>query len=741
VARLPELAARLGLESIGLAVPLVELASSVTRPASQPPLVLAGTANRLTTQLADSARVDLVGLAPGEGLIQLVPKAFGDKPALVVTGADSAGAARALEQVALTFPNLGERGKDRPTVDDVEQELWDALAGYSPVGQAAIGMYKLDQIAADLADLDMGSARVLMSVEKAEPGLVSYVRTRAASALGLDASEVEVTIDDRDVERAATILEESTTLPSEVERFWLLFRERVLPGAGGGGPIRVEARLSEPVEVRERLAAEARRALVDAGADPTGTQVVVLSAFKQGYSWLWEVVRPRLASEDIAEIVIRFRRNDPPEDWPQQAIHTPVRWLHEIFPIDEALAAELGLPLERIRFEETLEGPTYEVHAYDSARSLLLSDTFEPKWVLRPYFDRFRDHEHVRVTTGWLTATTAERVLADERIVTDPEAFWDYYQADVLPAVYDYVMERHEGLPRGGAIDAPFFGELEVELEMSEPDHRLGIDNEIHAPMDALHEEIYFATLEFFDLLGRNSRGQGLGFPGRILPVMRPKSDGSGARSRVRFTGFATSRPAVVVTYEAATGESGEVRLDIPKTTLARPSARLAKVRSGEPGLAHMALRVRVDTDLDVRDSLLDYAPPETVDRAMVSAQQVVVTLREIEALRAAGMYSSALAFPGLGSLEVWAEWTHDQNPESRRTGTLAANGTPAPLPDWRCFPTGGRIAASGSCNGTRRCRPPRATRSSRRWPPRSTKRPSTARAGPTSAKTSGRWT
>ncbi|NIR36693.1 MAG: hypothetical protein GWM92_03520, partial [Gemmatimonadetes bacterium] len=52
-----------------------------------------------------------------------------------------------------------------------------------------------------------------------------------------------------------------------------------------------------------------------------------------------------------------------------------------------------------------------------------------------------------------------------------------------------------------------------------------------------------FGTIEFFDLLGRNSRGEGIDFPGRIVPVMRPKGDGSGARAHVRATGFATSRP------------------------------------------------------------------------------------------------------------------------------------------------------------------------------------------------------
>ena len=49
-------------------------------------------------------------------------------------------------------------------------------------------------------------------------------------------------------------------------------------------------------------------------------------------------VRRRLEGEDIDRLVIEFRRNDPPEEWRQQAIHTPVRWLHEIFPIDEVLA-------------------------------------------------------------------------------------------------------------------------------------------------------------------------------------------------------------------------------------------------------------------------------------------------------------------------------------------------------------------------------------------------------------------
>ena len=131
-----------------------------------------------------------------------------------------------------------------------------------------------------------------------------------------------------------------------MDRFRAIVNEDVLPAVASGEPVTIHARLSEPPEVRRALEAEVRAALLERGADPEATVVEVRSAFKQGYYWLYEGVRPRLEGADIGEILIRFRRNDPPVEWPQQAIHTPVRWLHEIFPIDEVLARDLGIDLE-----------------------------------------------------------------------------------------------------------------------------------------------------------------------------------------------------------------------------------------------------------------------------------------------------------------------------------------------------------------------------------------------------------
>src|SRR5256885_13846879 len=86
------------------------------------------------------------------------------------------------------------------------------------------------------------------------------------------------------------------------------------------------------------------------------------------------------------------------------------------------------------------------------------------------------------------------------------------------------------------------------------------IDNEIIAPLESLQEEIYFNTLHFFDVLGRETRGPSLDYIGRVIPVVRPRADGKPSHARITFTGFATNRPAVVVNYRERGSATGEAR-------------------------------------------------------------------------------------------------------------------------------------------------------------------------------------
>ena len=724
----PDLTARMALETTGFTVPIVRVLDEIESPSGEPTAVLVGSDNPHITELVDSGTISIDDLAPGHGLIEVVPDGFGGKLALVVTGADAEGATAATKRLAEVFPNVSVRGDGAPTFDDIEQELWATLSGYTPAGQAAFGLYKLDEVIAELAEEmaaageEIASAEILMSLEKSSDGIADFVRDRALARFrGSTASapDITVTIDNRDVQNAATIIDDQFEVPSEVDRFWSVFDERIVAGVADGEAVSLKARLSEPPEIRASVAAEARRRLIDAGADPDATTVQVLSAFKQGFSWLRESVAPRLEGHEIGEIVIEFLRNDPPEEWPHQSIHTPVRWLHEIFPIDEILVADLDLDLDQIRFEIVDNGPIYRVTATAPDGSTLLEDTFDPVWVLRPYFDRFRDYEQVRVTTGWVTATSGADTLAHQRIITDPEWVWDRYQASTLPAIWDYVMDRHDAKPRGGP-DAPFFGTLTIDLELSEPDYRLGIDNEIIAPMDALHEEFYFGTIEFFTMTGRNAQGGGLSYPGRIIPVMRPKGDGAAGRGHITMTGFATSRPTVIVRYETADGTTGEARRDITKVTMERPSLYRAVIASAggepaestQPAIPRLDFTMEVDSEKNLRDSLVALASAEFVDRSWVSAEQITATVANLGALRDAGLYREALAYHDVGEMRVRVEWGDEEDEESLEvegdsldmesdsleveqdsleveddsshvTAILPDNGIPAPLPVW----------------------------------------------------------
>ena len=674
-----DLAARLGLESTGIAIPIAKPPKAIQAPDTEPMLVLIGTEHPIIDDLIKSHKWTAPDLQPGDGDIEVVKKAFGEKSALVVTGGDAAGVNRAVQQLAETFPHIWQRGKDRTTLDDVEDDVRKFVAGRSPAGQAAMSLYKLDRLATELKGKDLESAHVKVFVEKAEDGLAAVVKQQASASI--KAASVSVDVQNLDVQHGRTLVDEDFVIPSEVDAFWVGLRTRVIPSLKKRPVVSIEARLSEPPEVRKQIEQQARAELVKAGADDNGTSVTVLSAYKQGYSWLYDVVRPALAGKAVEQITIRFAEIGPPAGWTQQGMYAPSRWLLELYPIDEILANELKIDLKKIHFAKAPIGsPAYEVTATSRDGAVLFKRTFDPKFVERPFFDRFPDYEHVRVTTGWIRADVAGRTVVDERIETDPERFWDHFQAKTLPALYDHVMALSNGKPR--PEDAPFFGELNVDLSMSEPDYRLPIDQEQISSMEALHEEIYFNTIHFFDVMGRFTRGAGLTYPGRIIPVMHPKADGKPGRARISITGFDAARPSVVVEYTERNGQKGEVRLDIPKIAVDRPQTLGARVRAGQDGVDRLDLRLKVDTEKDEREALVKRSDETRVDRTMISAEQANAVFTNLARLHDARLYRDALAYNDLGNLRITIGWEHESKPATEIVSTLDSHGVPAPFPN-----------------------------------------------------------
>ena len=672
------LAARLGLESTGISIPVALPPDRLGNPDDEPTLVLIGITHPLVEKLITDKKFERPPLQPGEGLLQIVKKAFGDKSAVVVTGADGRGLSRALAEAAERLPHVWARGKDRTTLEDIQDDARRVLSGRTPAGQAATALYKLDALVGDLAGKSLESADVIVSLEKPADGFAEIVRQHAAP---IKADRVNVVIDDRDVQHARTIIDDSFDIPSEVDEFWQQFRARLLPMVKKNQPVTVEAGLSEPPEMRAQIEKDARAELVKAGAAESGTSVTILSAYKQGYSWLYDVMRPAVAGKPIENITIRFARIGPPPEWKQQAMYSPTRWLLEIYPIADVLARDLKIDAQKIRFEEAPIGAaTYEVTVNGAGGAVMFHQTFEPRIVVRDFFDQFPTYEKVRVETGWLRASSGAQTIVDQRIETDPERFWDHFQAKTLPAIYDYEMAISKGKPR--PEDAPFFGELRADISMSEPSYKLGIDNELIAPLESLQEEIYFNTLHFFDVLGREARGPSLDYIGRVIPIVRPMADGKAGKARITFTGFATSRPAVVITYRERNGRAGEARLDIPAVALDVPEALSAIVTDGRDGLERLDLRVKVDTQKDDRAELVKRARAEDVDRRIMSADEVSAIVGNLNQLRARGLYKDALAYHDLGSLQIAAAWAWMPDQSTQTISALEPNGAPAPFPD-----------------------------------------------------------
>ena len=227
VERTLDVAARLGLESAGIVVPIAMPADAVTKPDAEPTMVLIGTTHPIVERLIKDGKLQQPSLQPGEGLIQVVRKAFGEKGAVIITGGDAAGLARALEQLAERFPHIWARGKDRTTIDDVEEQIRRFVSNRSPEGQAAAALYAIDRIGSELEGKQLEQATVSVHVDKADPGLRDFVRQTAANRL--KAGQIEVVVDNRDVQKAGAIFEDDFTVASEVKQFWDVFEARVLP--------------------------------------------------------------------------------------------------------------------------------------------------------------------------------------------------------------------------------------------------------------------------------------------------------------------------------------------------------------------------------------------------------------------------------------------------------------------------------------------------------------------------------
>ncbi len=135
----------------------------------------------------------------------------------------------------------------------------------------------------------------------------------------------------------------------------------------------------------------------------------------------------------------------------------------------------------------------------------------------------------------------------------------------------------------------PFHRDLDVEVWMSEPDFRIGVDEELVSSLESLHEDLYFVTLDFFDALGRTTTRRRLAAPGKIFPIIHPERRGQagpGARAVRRQRGAPSRSSRCAYTEkggakpETGASRSRQDRHERAAGSCARSSARMRSARS-----------------------------------------------------------------------------------------------------------------------------------------------------------------
>ena len=660
------LAARMGLETTGITIPLATPATTATvRDVRTKAVVMEGSvtgdeaAKKMREEDTAAAQSE-TALSAGEGELCIVDKAFGRQPALLVRG-DPAGATSALNLLNGHFPNVWETGKQHMNVEEMRYDLHRFFSLRSAAGQASAVLYRLgkwsEEIKAAGAPHDV-EAKVFVDI--ADKGLAALVQAELTKQLGVASVKVEAASMRAGTQccdkvpnlhydepgytfrQATPTFTEDLTIPWEGTRLINAVKS-ALPKLKAGEPVRLLARVSESPEQRLKLRNQLGAMLREAGAK--NASVVVLSAYKQGFSWLMDEIAPAVKGK-AAAMRIEFRRNDDPTK--TRTMFTPARWVQELYPVDEMLARELAIPLEKITlemFEPAPKAPTYRVHVMDAAGKEILTREFSVSTINRPWNGVMKEYETVQIDTGWVKMESGATAVLDQRIATDTEEFWEHYQNVTLPRVFQSVMATFHGELRPEF--APAFDTLRIDIHMSEPDYELGIDKERISSLEALQEDTFYSTENFINMMGDLMAGRALGHVGRIMPIVHNAEDGKDGKVHIEFYAKPAGIPGVELKWTDAAGRKHEKNRELwPITGAFQPRLIQARVAAGQAGPQSLTWLMPADFKDDKFDEWIGLEGENQVVRSMFPVEQARGQLQWAERMHTAGLYRDEVAWP-----------------------------------------------------------------------------------------------
>lgn len=640
------LATRLTLPTAGASFPLVYLDDEVEDKKALTAPLLVGPSS-LTDELLKTGKLKIPSLESGWGIVQVVQKAFNKTNALSIIAADEPGMEKTLRYLGQTFPYFEDYREGNPGCEDVLGDMEKFLQGEKGSAEAYL-VRNLKKIVEDIKDKDLASFQAEFYLPEENRPFEKEISEYLKITLPTENIEIQ----NYSLRENKKIFEKEQEFGWEGDDALALIEEKIKILEGNRErPLTICLGLSESPDVREKIKARAEEILRKHGIPAHDLRV--LSAYKQGFFWLTEQVFPVLADKNISRLTIKFAEEKENRSQPKRFYADSYRWLQELYPVDDIASIFLKIPLEKIQFEMK-EGtdPVYEVHAFDDHDRLLYEGSFSPRRRNAPYLSVLPEWGNVTVTSGWLEIRRGEEVICDSLIKGDLEKFWNFYQEDVLSPVYSHIMKKTGNEP--STSKQPYFKKLQVELWASEPDYKLGLDEEIVSSLESIHDEIYFDTLDFLrgiteveveekDTPEDTSR---LSAPGNILPVIHPSQEGQKGRVRVTLEDWPASSPQLLLKWKVK-GREEEFTKKITFPKMKSKSVRM-------PSFIYNGRTERIE--------ILSFEVELENEADYLSLLDIIETYRE---LQSKSLLAFPFSYPRLHSLSLKLKWKELEKEES----------------------------------------------------------------------------
>lgn len=231
--------------------------------------------------------------------------------------------------------------------------------------------------------------------------------------------------------------------------------------------------------------------------------ITVRSAFKTGLYWILEEVLPSVSGHfEQVKIVCK-------DGISENGLEQHNRWIMELYPVDELIERQYGVPKEHVQFELS----STQQHIYSVFVDDVLIAELNPLISELDYVD---GQKKVYPTTAGYRLFESGKLVQENAILSDRERFYKTYINEFLPQIVGKLNIDVTNRDQGQLF--PLFDRIEIDFTSSGIEEELNVKQEANSSFEALYEDLYFNTLDYFNELGRRLVNQPYKAPGGIIP-------------------------------------------------------------------------------------------------------------------------------------------------------------------------------------------------------------------------------